>query len=145
MVAFGIAARALGTVREGYQIDQLQSQLAQLQRDRESLELQLAQAQSLERIRAVATSKLRMKEPDTFRFASVTVAADANAYGFRTDLAGGSQAAKAPMDEGPAQETAGLVVAQASAQPAAKVIADTFHRILRWLTTVRQANAGSWD
>lgn len=157
LTAFGLTSRALGAVREGYRIDSLQAQLVQLQREREALELQVAQAQDLTRVRAVATTKLKMKEPETFRFASVTTADTTDAYAFRTDLGGGSQVSMASVDKGPSQAQSGLVVAQASAQPGGfagvrsglavgeKTVADAFHRVLHWLTTVREANAGSWE
>lgn len=139
-LAFTLTARSLAAVNEGYRLGALKAQLAQLQREREGLQLELARAQSLDRIRAVATTKLKMKEPDRFRFASVTNAADSNAYGFRTDLPGGSQVAKAPAAADSSPKPALVAVTNSGRR-----LSDVAHRVLRWLTTMRQARADGWD
>ncbi|AQS58280.1 cell division protein FtsL [Desulforamulus ferrireducens] len=48
----------------GYQISQLQSQLAALETEQEYLETQANQLMSLQRIEAIATTKLGMVKPD---------------------------------------------------------------------------------
>jgi len=138
VVAFLLTSRSLAAVNEGYRLGALQKQLAELQREHEGLELQLAEAQDLGRIRQVAVTKLGMKEPDRIRFASVSGAADSYAYGFRTDLPGGSQA-EAPTRVSP------TTTQVAAGGPSGLSISDAIHRILRWLTTMRQARADSWD
>ncbi len=138
-VAFTLTARSLAAVNEGYRLGALQKQLAQLQRENESLHLELAQAQSLEQIRALATTKLRMKQPDHFRVAAVTNAADADAYGFRSDLLGGSRTvAKASVAPVP---NSALVAADRGG----RAFADIARRVFRWLTTMRQARADGWE
>ncbi|MHB0884299.1 MAG: hypothetical protein ACYC6V_02505 [Bacillota bacterium] len=138
-MAFTLTTRSLTAVNEGYRLGALQKQLAQLQRQNESLRLELAQAHSLEQIRAVATTKLQMKQPDHFRIASVTNAAAADAYGFRTDLPGGSRAvAKAAVAPAPNS-------ALAAPDRGARSFVDIARRVFRWLTTVREARADGWE
>lgn len=138
-VAFTLTARSLSAVNEGYRLGALQNQLEQLQRDNESLQLQLAEAQSLEQIRAVATTKLGMKPPDQFRFAAVTNAAAADAYGFRTDLPGGSRmVAEAPATTAPDSTLT-------AANRGGRALADIARRVIRWLTTVREARVDGWE
>ena len=60
----------------GYQISQLQTQRDQLQRDNQTLEVQLSQLRSLPRIQDVATNQLHMVKGDLARTQYVSL--DAN-------------------------------------------------------------------
>jgi cell division protein FtsL len=126
--------------RLGYHINELKSEIAALERERESLSYQLSSLTSMARIEAEATGRLGMVHPDKVRTGSPVGSLTGTGSDREHEVA--RVISLAPPGDGPFQADG---IAAVLPEGGRSLMGSLWERFYRWLTGVSLAEAKDWD
>ncbi len=128
--------------RLGYHINELKSEIAALERERENLSYQLSSLTSMARIEAEATGRLGMVHPDKVRVGSPVGSLTGRGSDREHDVA--RVIALAPPGDRPFQAD-GDGIAAVPPEEGRSFMGSLWERFYRWLTGASLAEAKDWD